>query len=613
MNLKGTAYLFLVALLLLVFILVWERHVPQPDEVQARSMRLFPGFSPGQVVRVEILPHQSPLIRLDRTNEQWFLTQPIQFPAHRDRVLEFLQTIRDLTSSTRISASEVLSQTNHLGAFGLDSPRATIVLRHGQDRIEFRVGDRAPLGSKVYLSIVGMDGLHMVNAQVLDALTPGVDYWRDPFLLRLRSQNCNRLEVRMPPPFGFSLHRDARQKWHLQKPMTARADTTRIDLLLHELQQTTALRFLPDSARARLDTLGLQPPQLELVLGQGTNDLATIHFGHTTTNAPPDVIAMNLQHSNVCEINKDLVDKLRVSYTELRDRHLFSESLEEANTIEIRAEETFSLQRLTNQAWRITAPVDMPADGAMVREFLVRLGQMEILEFTKDVVTDFAEYGLASPARHYTLRTVPVSPNVETAPARTIEVSFGTNQSDRVLTRRGDESSVYAVHLSECERLPTMAHQLRQRQIWDFAVTNIVRLSLNTGGQNISLDRSTNGIWSLRRSAVSLTEPLPMMLDELGARLVSLRANPWLARGEDKLGPYGFLKPQHSTVEILLSHATESLTLELGDATPRQGRYAAILLDRQRLVFEIDPSLHSLEVEVRRQLAALPSPQESPR
>ncbi|HRY46864.1 MAG TPA: DUF4340 domain-containing protein [Candidatus Paceibacterota bacterium] len=606
MNSKGTVYLFLVALLLLAFILVLERRIPDTAEIQERTVRLFPAFSPGQVSRVEIVPNQSPLIRLDRTNEQWFLNQPFSFPAYPERVRQFLDTIRDLTSTTRVSALEVLSVSNQLGAFGLDVPQAMVILRHSQDRIEFRVGHRTPLGSQVYLQIVGMDGLFVVNDDLLEALAPAADYWRDPYLLRLKSQDCNRLEVRMAPPFGFSLQRDSERKWHLQKPMSARADTARIDLLLHELRQATALRFLPDSARTRLDTLGLQPPQLELVLGQGTNDLATIYFGHATTNTPPEVLALNLQYSNVCGIPKELVDKLRVSYTDLRDRHLFSESLEHANLIEIRAEETFTLQKLTNESWRMTSPVNMPADKAMVREFLLRLGQMEILEFTKDVVTDFAIYGLAPAARHYSLKTIPVSPNLEAAPTRTNEVDFGTNQVDRVLARRGDESSVYAVRLTDFERLPTMLHHLRDRQIWDSTVSNIVQINLTTGGQTLKLSRSTNGVWSFGSSAATLPDPLPIMLEELGTRLVSLRANPWVARGEDKMKPFGFLKPEHLTVEIVLSQASEPLILEFGDLTPRQGRYAAVLLDRQRLVFETDPSLGSLELEIRRQLADLP-------
>ena len=35
-----------------------------------------------------------------------------------------------------------------------------------------------------------------------------------------------------------------------------------------------------------LDTLGLQPPEVELVFGQGTNDLQTIQFGKVLTTRP---------------------------------------------------------------------------------------------------------------------------------------------------------------------------------------------------------------------------------------------------------------------------------------------------------------------------------------
>jgi hypothetical protein len=609
MRAKNTSLWVLAAIAVLAFILLWERRIPSTDDQSVQPHRLFPGFMPGNVSRIEIMPQAANLLRLEHTNGHWFLTHPLFFPGHESRVAQFLETIRNLASLTDITAQDLLARTNNLSEYGLDPPAAVVVLRHGQDRLELRIGKTTLTERQTYLQIVGADTVHIVPSVIRDRLPLGADEWRNPSLLGMPGAAFDRLEARMAAPFGFALQWEPdSRRWRLQQPMVARADNPKIDQLIRQLGEAKVSRFLADAPSANLESLGLQPPQLELALGRGSNLLANLRFGHSPTNAPQQVYALNLQYSNLFLADKDLVEKFKVPYTELRDRHLFSEPLTGIALMEIRADESFVVQRQTNQQWWITQPTPMPADEARIREFLDQLGYLPLKEFTKDVVTDFASFGLAPPARHYVLKRLATPTPAGATHTIAAEIGFGIDQPDRVLVRRMDENSVYAVGLEDFQRLPQAAHQLRDRRIWDFAPTNLASLSIHLGTNLLAVARTSTGQWLLGASNTPLADPLPLMLDELAVRFGSFQADAWIARGEDKLEPYGFLKPDPHKVELRLTTATNLLILDLGDVSPHQCYYAAVVLDGQRLVFELGVKLHSLYLEIARQLAIQAAP-----
>jgi hypothetical protein len=81
--------------------------------------------------------------------------------------------------------------------------------------------------------------------------------------------------------------------------------------------------------------------------------------------------------------------------TELRDRQLISFAPESVDNVEVRGDETFILRKQPPGAWLAG---EMPVDTRFVENWLGGLSQLQVSEFSKDIVTDFAAYGL-DPAR----------------------------------------------------------------------------------------------------------------------------------------------------------------------------------------------------------------------
>ncbi|MBI3192697.1 MAG: DUF4340 domain-containing protein, partial [Pedosphaera parvula] len=365
MNPKSTKWLLVAALALFAYIFFFERHTRDTTARQQAAGRLLPDFDPAMVRSLEILSGNQ-VLRVQRTNETWTLTVPVQYPVESTAVEKFLTALAQLDRRSYITAAELLAQPHGLAEFGLDNPLASVFIQQGAQRKEMRVGGPTPFGNRVYLQLVGADGLFAADTAFLATLPRSANDWRDTTFLNLSGLTFNRLEVRAGAR-GFEVQRNATNKlWELTKPMPARADNPKVEALLRTLQEARISQFVTDDPAADLDAIGLRPPEAELVFGQGTNELLVLQFGRSPTNAPAHVHARRASQSSVVLVPKTIADPLRAPFTEFRDRRLLSFAPVAADRIDVRADESFALQRQTNGLWRLLAPLNLPADAGLM-------------------------------------------------------------------------------------------------------------------------------------------------------------------------------------------------------------------------------------------------------
>jgi hypothetical protein len=99
-----------------------------------------------------------------------------------------------------------------------------------------------------------------------------------------------------------------------------------------------------------------------------------------------------------------------------------------------------------------------------------------------------------------------------------------------------------------------------------------------------------------------------MMLEETLHRLGQLKAEAWVAQGDDQLTRYGFPEAAHRiTLEVILEGKPQILTLDFGSMASSRNQYAALLKEGQQLIFEFPISLYELYVEFLRHLPPLPA------
>jgi hypothetical protein len=129
------------------------------------------------------------------------------------------------------------------------------------------------------------EGVYVIDADLLKAIPKTPDVWRDTSLINLKGLAFNRIAVTTGRPI-FVLERDiTNQLWRMVYPIPARAE-----FRPGSKNPSSSCRpfvsngFVSDDPKAELETLGLQPPQSELTLAQGTNTVLALQFGKSPTN-----------------------------------------------------------------------------------------------------------------------------------------------------------------------------------------------------------------------------------------------------------------------------------------------------------------------------------------
>jgi len=569
-----------IALLLFCFIYFVERHAGNP-ELQPVAVGLFPDFDPSKVAAMEIVRSNS-AIRLERTNDSWRLTAPVIHPARQPAIELLLQAVRDLTSEIQIPSDEYQARAGGLSDYGLQPPETTLVFYHRNQRIVLAIGRKSPVSEKAYVQVNGAPIAHLIDGSFLGKVPQSLNDWRDPRLIDLHGLSFNRLEVR-PLSQYFALQRDPIHSWRMIRPMEARADTNRVEHLLRHLQDWSVTRFLEESPSPDLENLGLQPPEMELVLAQGPREVLVVQFGKSPTNDPTQVYARRSNPTNIVLLSTNLVNELRLPYTEFRDRRLVTVDEALVDQVEIKGEERFTIRRTGPGSWQVTEPGVVAADTGLVGNLLNNLNSLQIVEFKREVVTDFSEFGLTNPLRQYVLKSSQTNAAGLVVPQILAAIDFGSSDIDKVFVRRGDENAVYAVALGDS--LPRAAFELRHRQFLHFESTNVSTINITQSGRHRKLVRNPALEWTFAQGSQGIINTFS--LEETLHQLGKLAAVEWVARGDGVLDRFGIPQVNHQvTLEVRKGDQVEIVTLAFGGQSPARHIYASTLLDNRPTVFE---------------------------
>lgn len=569
MNAKHTWVWFIAAAILFAFIFLFERHWRKPA---SGPEPILPDFKAAAVNSVQVYPAGQSEIRAERTNGGWLLTKPIEYPAQAARVEALLATLERLTPATPpLTARELRKHSKPESEYGLENPRVTLVLNSSR---HLRFGKLTAPGDQVFLQVVGAEGIHVVDASLLELIPRATNDWRDTTFVDLRSLTFNRLLVTNAAK-GIDLYRDAAEnKWRMAYPLNARADGNRITNSLQQLQTLQVAQFVSEDFRPDLESFGLQPAELELAFANGTNTVARLFFGRT--NNAGHTFARRQGLPGVVTVNSGPLLPWRAPINDFRNRHLLSPPATRG-PVEVRGDDTFTLLPQAN-GWRITPP-DFPVDAALADEFLSTLAGAEI-EFFKNAVTEpeLRTNGLISPAHEITMKR-PAANGTNTVVA---QLAFGVTNENKVMVARTDEDSIYALPLADFERLPWASWQLRERKIWNFTENEVARLLSREAGKTREIVRLGTNSWALGTNSTGVINSFA--IEETTHRLGELAATLWVERAAKDLNRYGITTNSLSLTFVLKNGA--NFTIAFGKAAPSRYPYAAVTLNQETWVFE---------------------------
>ncbi len=600
MKWRPTLWLVGLCATLFAFLFLYER-TPRTVTLPGAAVPLLPDFKAAEVTGILLKRTNQIVLKAVGTNDTWNLVTPFAYPAQPYAIQGLLQSLENLAGQTHITFEEMTARKQSAAEFGFDVPLAAVTVEQGARRSEIQFGRKTPVGDQVYVQVAGKTGISLVTAEVLDRLPRTANDWRDPALLTTRGLTIDRIEVRSPGR-GFAVQVDpASRAWQLTRPLQVRANGPRVTDLLRQILATQVSQFVTGGAVTDLEPYGLLQPELELALARGTNELVAIQLGKSPADDPSTVYARRSQHNNIVLVSRQLLDTLRVPFTELRDPLLLTFKPETVETIDVIGEDSFTVQRLGADAWSIGGSATNLADATMVRDWLAQLSRVEIQDFVKDVVTDFSAYGLAPARRQILLKGPPATAGSTNRILGQIEL--GHVQDDLVLARRSDENSVYAIKRGDVARFPSAAWQLRDRRIWSFPPDKLARVTIRQRGRTREIVRNAAGNWTLAAGSEGIINPAST--EETLIHLADVRAAVWVARGEEQRARFGFTDTGHKlTLELKNGDKPVTYSVEFGGKAASGFPWALTQLDGQTYIFEFP---FALFFEVMRDLR-IPEP-----
>ena len=577
---RETWWLTCIAILAVAYLFIFE--FDRTDKTKTIPILVRP-FEVDEITAIQIIYNGTNIVRTGRTSDRWMLEVPVHYPAMAEGPNALLQALSRLQPLSYHKLSGASS------GFGFEPPHVDIYLERGAGKIELQLGDFTPLEDKIYARIPEKSGVFTIDREFLNVLPFTANHWRDPKLFHLDKNrlDVNRINIRSGPR-QMLLQKTTNNIWQIAQPAPIkRANQTRIKQTLVKLWNWNAITFESDDPGADLQRYGLHSPEAELMLGQGTNRLAVIQFGNSPTNQPGHVYARRLNHTNIVVIPKPWLKDLRARVWEYCDHHLvdsFDPGADSLGRIEVESVEPFMLEQSTNGVWNITQPSTLPADNELVINFLGKLRSLQAIAPEREVVGDYSTYGLDQPSGQYTLR--------QRGGTNTIisRISFGSpagENGNHVFTRRHDEGTVYVISQIDRRSLPVYFYQLRNRKYWDFSAEEVIKITVNRGGEVVELLRSPKGIWTRAGSPITpeKRDNIPTALNALG----NLQVATWTARGADKLATYDILERKKSlTLEIKRDGKTFTRKVQFGKqaASLNFYAYATDPLEQEPVVFE---------------------------
>lgn len=264
MNPRNTAILALVVAALGAFLYFYEiRGQEERAEADEAARRLFQGVSAEEIDAIALSAGEGGVVRLERSEQGWRITEPIRFPADEIRADSLASTLAALASEAVFEDPEPLEE------YGIGA-EPSLRFWVGETEHSLQIGDKAPIGGNTYVKTGRGAQVYAVKTYHATALEKSLEDLRDAKVLDFDRDAVERIEASWPG--GRVVLGKGEEGWKLLEPLEAAADQDAVDSLLANLSFLRADGFIdevPPDAEVGLDTPAFEAT---LVMGAGETD-----------------------------------------------------------------------------------------------------------------------------------------------------------------------------------------------------------------------------------------------------------------------------------------------------------------------------------------------------
>jgi hypothetical protein len=442
--------LALVVAALGAFLYFYEiRGQEERAEAEEAAKRLFQGVSAEEIESVVLLASGGELVRLERSGEDWRITEPVRFPADQIRADSLASSLASLSSEAVFEEPEPLEE------YGIGAD-PSIRFSIGDLEHVLHIGDKTPVGGNTYVKTGEDERVYAVKSYRASSLARSLEELRQSKILDFDRDAVDRIEAKWPD--GGVVLEKGEEGWRLLEPLETPADTDTVEALLSDLKFLRADGFIdevpPDSE------VGLDAPAFEVTLVSGASgedgSPARTRLAIGATSDGTHRAVRGSVESALYQLGEKRLEDFPRTVAAYRLKDLADFDTSDAVRFELAfpaaGEEPSSLisGEFAEDGWT-TAPETMAAGKAS--QMIAALSSLTAVDIVADAMGDeeLRGMGLSPPA--VTFRVFSEGEAGEPAPLA--EVRLGSADPERgIAAQRSGDDVVYRIDYELAERLP---------------------------------------------------------------------------------------------------------------------------------------------------------------
>lgn len=368
MRSRTLVVLVAVVVLLGVYIVVHERHLPSTEEVERQADRVLPGLDREDVQSLEVVNRHG-RFRLERSGDGWRLAEPGPFDADATAVASVVGALVDLEAERSLAADEA-----DRSQLGLEQPELEVVLHTGDGQdLRLQIGPPLPLGSR--RPVVGPGGaVRICSGGFAAGLDRELQGWRSRDVVDIFSDQVASVAVESE---GGRAHaaREGRQ-WRLLEPLSDLADRDHISSLIADLNSLEVREFADQAAAA---DMALDAPRLVVTLIRSDGgEPVVLEFGAVREREGSTVVACR-RGGEILWVSDRAEERLSRPPVLWRSRALYPFDSWDVEGLTLAAGDTRVELVRESGMWRLADGGEVDAAAAGSR--LSRLADLEATEF----------------------------------------------------------------------------------------------------------------------------------------------------------------------------------------------------------------------------------------
>jgi len=286
---------------LLIFIIVVEQ--PGTDASKRKKSEKFfiPEMAIEQVQKLEIKsPNNEKSVVLEKSDNQWRVTNGHSLPADESKVSDFLNTLLSLKQGDLVSKNK-----DRISIFSVNEAKGTHVLiwdAKSKSVADFYAGQ--PVSEGQYLRRAGSNDVYETIPSLTTYLNEDSDGWKDKTFLSVKEGDVRRLALKSPEG-ELVLEKNQTSPWRVTQPEDYEADSLSIRTLFDQLKQVKADAFADtvDGSQVNFDK-----PEYKISVRKADDTLILVLF--TGPDKEGKYYAKNPDSTFIYSVSKDLIDNI---------------------------------------------------------------------------------------------------------------------------------------------------------------------------------------------------------------------------------------------------------------------------------------------------------------